>query len=183
MCGAPHRELRPNFHRCLQIGRSRWNWYLFEIHRNIQVHDLAASFSGSVSNSGCGENYCGKKCSQAKNHNTFREPSVHQSVLINSRTVYDCRRCLNEMVKQYEVCITWVPGHRDISGNCRANDLARRGTTITLFNESYTLGMLLSTCRLIIDNAIVDLVNSRCAASDKGRTVRNIWPRLVWDTL
>ena len=57
------------------------------------------------------------------------------SSVINSRTVYDCRRCLKEMANRYEVYITWIPGHRYISGNCRAVDLARRGTS-TIINHS-----------------------------------------------
>ena len=51
--------------------------------------------------------------------------------VIRCRTVFDCRRRLNEM----------------------------------------------ANCKLIIDNAIVDL-NNRWAASDKGRTAWKIWPRL-----
>ena len=38
--------------------------------------------------------------------------------------------------------------------------------------------MPLDTCRPIIENAIMILVNSRCAISNKGRTARKIWPRL-----
>ena len=79
---------------------------------------------------------------------------------------------------RHEVCITWVPGHRDIPGNCRANDLARRGTTIELSDEFFTLGIILSTCKLIIGNAIVDLVKSRWIASNKGKSARKICQRL-----
>ena len=92
--------------------------------------------------------------------------------------MYDCCRCLNEMANRYDVCITWVPGHRDIAGNCRADDLARKSTTIELSDEFSTLGIPLGTCRLIIDNAIVDLVNSRWAASDKAWPAWKIWPKL-----
>ena len=59
-----------------------------------------------------------------------------------------------------DVCIIRVPGHKDIPGNCRADELARKGTTSELSDEFSTLGIRLGTCELIIDNAIVDLVNS-----------------------
>ena len=64
------------------------------------------------------------------------------------------------MSNQYDVYIPWASGHRDIPGNCRANEFAGRGTTNELSDEFTTLEIHLDTCRLIIDNAIVDLVNS-----------------------
>ena len=33
------------------------------------------------------------------------------SSVINSKTVYDYGRCLNEMANRYDVCITWVRGY------------------------------------------------------------------------
>ena len=81
------------------------------------------------------------------------------SSLINSKTVYDCCRYLNAMTNRCQVCITRVPRHRDIPDNCRADDLAKRGTTIELSDE-------------------LDFDNSRWASSDKVRTLRKIWPRL-----
>ena len=92
------------------------------------------------------------------------------SSAINSKTMYNYRRCVNEMAKRYDVCITWLPEHKDIPGNCRPADLARR----VLSNEFITLGIPLGICRLIIGNAIVGFVNSGWAASDKGRTAQNI---------
>ena len=59
-----------------------------------------------------------------------------------------------------DICSTWMPGHKDIPGNCRADDLTGRVTTIELSDEIPTFGIPLSTYRLIIDNAIVKLVNS-----------------------
>ena len=100
--------------------------------------------------------------------------ALHPSV-INYKAVYDCCRCLNEMANRY---ITWVSGHRHIPGNCRMDDLFRRGTANGLSDEFSTLGIPLCTYRLVIDDVIVDLVNSRWAASDKGRTTRKILPRL-----
>ena len=74
------------------------------------------------------------------------------SSVIKFKTMYDCAKYLNEMANRYEVCITWALGHRDIPGNCRANDLARRDMTIELSDEFSILGIPLSICRLIIDS-------------------------------
>ena len=76
-----------------------------EIIRNIQAYEATRSLqrlsSGSVGNSGGGENYCGQNCSQAKSYQTFRL----NSSAINCKTVHDCRSCHNEMANLYDVCI------------------------------------------------------------------------------
>jgi len=48
----------------------------------------------------------------------------------NSRTIADCRRSLHEMANQFTISLIWIPGHRDIVGNCIADELARQ-TTLT----------------------------------------------------
>ena len=65
------------------------------------------------------------------------------SSVINSKTVYECRRCLNEITNRYEVRITWVSGYRNIAGNIAPSD------------EFSTLGIPLNICRAIIYNAFV----------------------------
>ena len=52
-------------------------------------------------------------------------------------------------------------GYSDIPGNCRADELARRGRTIELSDEFVNLDISMRTCKLLIDNAIVDSVNDR----------------------
>ena len=41
----------------------------------------------------------------------------------------------SQMANRYDVCITWIIGHKDILCNCRVDELAKRGTTIELSNE------------------------------------------------
>ena len=65
-----------------------------------------------------------------------------------------------------------------IPGNYRADELSRRGTTIELSDEFSNLGTPMRTCKLKIDNTIVDSVKYRRVASDTGRTARKIWLRL-----
>ena len=97
---------------------------------------------------------------------------------MNSKTAYGCLRYLNEIAERYDIHIVWVPGHSGIPGNCGANELTRWGTTSELSHEFSNLGIPMWTCKLIINNAIVDSVNDRWAALDRGRTVRKIWQRL-----
>ncbi|KAM8718995.1 hypothetical protein ACLKA7_011660 [Drosophila subpalustris] len=45
-----------------------------------------------------------------------------------STSVSKCRKSLHEMAEHFDICLIWVPGHQDISGNCIADELARQGT-------------------------------------------------------
>jgi len=70
----------------------------------------------------------------------------------NSRTISDCRRSLHEMVNQFTISLIWVPGHRDIVGNCIAHELTRLGTTKPLLPGKENVGMPIATCKLTIKN-------------------------------
>jgi len=59
----------------------------------------------------------------------------------NSRTIADCRKSLHEMANQFTISFIWVPGHRDIVGNCIADELARQGTTKPLLPGEENVGM------------------------------------------
>ena len=90
----------------------------------------------------------------------------------NSKTVYDYCRYLDEIAEGYDIHIVWLPGRSFIPGNCKADELAGRGTTIELSVEFSNLGILrMRTCKLIIDNAILDSVNASWAASDTARKI------------
>jgi len=67
----------------------------------------------------------------------------------NSRTIADCRRSLHEMAYQFTISLIWVPGHRDIVGNCIADKLAGQGTIKPLLPGKEN-GMPMATCKLNI---------------------------------
>ncbi|KAM8718552.1 hypothetical protein ACLKA7_001717 [Drosophila subpalustris] len=52
-----------------------------------------------------------------------------------STSVSNCRRSLHEMAELFDICLIWVPEHKDIPGNCIADKLARRGTTDILLPD------------------------------------------------
>jgi len=39
----------------------------------------------------------------------------------NSKTISECRKSLNEMATHLRINVIWVPGHRNIEGNCIAD--------------------------------------------------------------
>ena len=60
---------------------------------------------------------------------------------INSRLVRDCRDALQDLADLNEVTLIWVPGHRGIAGNERADKLARKGSGIPLLGPEPAVGI------------------------------------------
>ena len=42
---------------------------------------------------------------------------------IDSKTVLECRSAANTLAESTGLTLCWVPGHRDIGGNCKADEL------------------------------------------------------------
>jgi len=51
------------------------------------------------------------------------------SYTTNLKTISEWRKSLNEMATHLRINLIWVPGHRNIEGNCIADELARQETT------------------------------------------------------
>ena len=72
------------------------------------------------------------------------------SSFTNSITIAEYRKSLIEMATHYSIHLIWVPGHSDIEGNCKADELARIGTTTTIeiLIDENTIGIPLDTCKM-----------------------------------
>jgi len=67
------------------------------------------------------------------------------SYTTNSKTISECRKSLSEMATHLRINLIWVPGHRNIEGNCISDELARQGTTADILRDKGTVGMPMAT--------------------------------------
>jgi len=54
------------------------------------------------------------------------------------------------MANQFTISLIWVLGHRDVVGNCIADELDRQGTIKPLLPGKENVGMPMATCKLNI---------------------------------
>jgi len=73
------------------------------------------------------------------------------------------------MANQFTVSLIWVPGHRDIVGNCIADELARQGTIKPLLTGKENVGMPMATCKLNIKNYFNKLANTHWQSAPQCR--------------
>jgi ribonuclease HI len=100
------------------------------------------------------------------------------SMFLNTITAQNCRASLNEMAKQFKIRLIWVPGHSDIPGNCRADQLARLGTTLQVPARLECVGTPLATCKLPLKLEAVNKTNIEWARIPTCRITRMVWPCL-----
>ena len=99
------------------------------------------------------------------------------SVFLNSTSALSCRRSLNEMAQQFDIHRIWVPGHRNIPGNCKADELARLGTTLRTPTNQVPVGMPLATCKLILRDRAIAIAQDRWVSVQGCVHSRQIWPK------
>jgi len=107
--------------------------------------------------------------------------SALKSHTLNSKTVINCLGTLKELTERHSIHLMWVPGHSNIEGNCKADELARTGPVTELSPELASLGMPISTCRLTAKEAMIRAANCAWATSETGRIAYQIWPKLDWN--
>ncbi|KAL7723800.1 hypothetical protein ACLKA6_008701 [Drosophila palustris] len=95
-----------------------------------------------------------------------------------STSVSNCRRSLHEMAEFFDICLIWVPGHKDIPGNCIADELARRGTTDILLPDKEDISMPLATCKLMLHSLLIAKHSERWHNTPTCRVARQSWPRI-----
>ena len=102
---------------------------------------------------------------QIKTINLFSDSQAALKALdsnINkSKTLMKCRESLNEIAKHFIIKLQWIPGHQSIEGNCKADELARNGTTIDILPEKEMFGNPMATCKVNIKQKYFTLADQR----------------------
>jgi len=80
------------------------------------------------------------------------------------------------MTTHLRINLIWVPGHRNIEGNCIADELARQGTTADILRDKDTVGMPMATCKLHLRQRLCTLSNNRWNSVSTCHNSRLTWP-------
>ena len=100
------------------------------------------------------------------------------SMTIRSKTVRDCLTALTEVANYFQIKIAWVPGHSDIPGNCKADELARAGTHLQNRSIRENLNIPFATCRLLIDKWADDMFQEKWDNVGSCRVAKLTWPTI-----
>jgi len=80
------------------------------------------------------------------------------------------------MASQFTISLIWIPGHRDIVGNCIADELARQGTIMPLLPGKENVGKLMATCKLNIKTYFKKLSYTHWQNAPQCRIAHQTWP-------
>jgi ribonuclease HI len=103
---------------------------------------------------------------------------VLQSGFLTSKVALNCLSSLNEMAEQFNIQFTLVSGHFNITGNVRADGLARKGTSCRILLSKADTGAPLSTCKQILKEEAYNITNERWSKHNACVITRQIWPSL-----
>ena len=101
-----------------------------------------------------------------------------ESVSVASRVALSCHSSVNEMGEHFNIQIILVPGHSGVMGNCRADELARHGTTLQLQPERASLGRPITALRQALGKQALSSAGERWSNTLTCRVARQVWPKL-----
>lgn len=97
------------------------------------------------------------------------------SALITSKLVKKCSDELEYISNQHNVTLLWVPGHRNIAGNEHADELARRGSSLSV-TQAEQVDTPLNCVKTEIFLHFLSLANRRWRELPSCRATKKIWP-------
>ena len=99
-----------------------------------------------------------------------------KSTIQTSKVSRKCKISLNGISEHFKVRLVWVPGHSNVPGNCKADELARRGTTETITDKFINIGRPLATLKLAIKMRMMETWIQRWRDCTCSEAAKKIWP-------
>ena len=100
-----------------------------------------------------------------------------ESKVVKSRIVRKCRGSLAS-IEQHRVSLCWVPGHSNIEGNEKADEMARRGSEMDISAADNSLQPPVCDLLSRIDEYVQDATNHLWHNRQDCEVSRALWPRL-----
>ena len=69
---------------------------------------------------------------------------------VSSKLVWECLQTLQNLAADNSTALCWVPGHRGIDGNEKADDLAKRGAETPYFGLEPVYGISMRTAKTTV---------------------------------
>lgn len=95
-----------------------------------------------------------------------------------SKIVYECKQLLNELSKENQITIIWVPGHSGIAGNEQADILAKLGASRKLLGPEPAIGISKANCLLQLNKWVKVQHEQSWAATNTCRQTKMFLPRV-----
>ncbi|XP_055840568.1 uncharacterized protein LOC129908227 [Episyrphus balteatus] len=100
------------------------------------------------------------------------------SIVTKSKLVDHFRNTLRSLNITNIVTLRWVPGHRDIQGNERADELAKTGSRLDPCQTVPWVLMPMEHEKSRIKQSFLNSANDRWSALETCRVSRNLWPTI-----
>jgi len=97
------------------------------------------------------------------------------SSTVSSKLVNECRDKLEGAGANHRITLLWVPGHRDIEGNEKADELAKRGSGLDSSTEELVY-VPMNIAKRVVFTQFLLRASSRWKNSTKGKIAQKTWP-------
>lgn len=101
-----------------------------------------------------------------------------KSNVVKSTTVSRCREELIKAATRHQVNICWVPGHCNIEGNEKADELAKNGSNMEESRKNEEIRAPICTLKSNIDIESRNKANNAWSSRHDCNVSRNLWPEI-----